>query len=64
MADKFYGVALGGKLAKDVTKNTSTTGAVMEFRVEQAVAGMTRQDVLNALEAVTHKIIEDTFPAS
>ena len=62
MSDKFYGVALGGKLAKDVTKATSTTSAVFEFRTTDGTT-TNRQEILNALEAIKQKIISDDFPA-
>jgi len=62
MPDKFYGVPLGGKRAQDVTKATSTTSAVFEFRTTDGTT-VNRQDVINALVAIEQKIISDNFPA-
>ena len=37
MADRFYGVALGGQLPGDVTEAASTTSAAVELRVSDTV---------------------------
>lgn len=62
MADKFYGVAIGGKLATDVTKANSTNSTAVELRVTVG-ATTNRQDILNAIEAIETYVIQDNFPA-
>ena len=37
MADRFYGIALGGQLPTDVTEAASTTSAAVELRVNDSV---------------------------
>jgi len=51
MADRFYGVAIGGRLPGDVTEQATTTSAAVELRISDTA--YTRKIlVLNALEAI------------
>lgn len=51
MADKFYGVAVGGQLPKDVTEDATTTSAAIELRVSDT-AYTTKKHVLMALKGI------------
>jgi len=51
MADRFYGVAVGGQLPTDVTEAASTTSAAIELRVSDS-AYTSKQAVRAALEAI------------
>ena len=51
MADRFYGVAVGGKLSTDVTEDASTTSAAIELRVSDTAYAQ-KLYVLEALEAI------------
>lgn len=51
MADRFYGVAVGGKQATDVTEDASTTGAAVELRVSDT-AYANKLYVIEALRAI------------
>ncbi len=51
MADRFYGVPLGGTLPVNVTEAASTTSAVVELRINDTVY-TNKLQVLNAVRAV------------
>ena len=51
MADRFYGVALGGGLPVNVTEAATTTAAVFEFRINDT-AYASKFQALQALEAI------------
>lgn len=55
MADRFYGVALGGGLPVNVTEAASTTSAVFEFRINDT-AYASKTQALAALEAIENYI--------
>ena len=54
MADRFYGVAVGGTLPVNVTEAASTTSAVFEFRINDA-AYTSKAQALAALGAIKPK---------
>ncbi len=59
MSDVFYGVNMGAGIdASNVTKDTSTTSKKVELRVEDAVTGNNKKQVLLAIEAIKAKIIK------
>lgn len=62
MADRFYGVALGGQQPKDVTEASSTTSAAIELRINDSV--YTRPlEVQLALEAIKNYLqSKETHP--
>jgi hypothetical protein len=51
MADRFYGVALGGSLPVHVTEQATTTSAVFELRVNDT-AYASRTQLLAAIDAM------------
>jgi hypothetical protein len=51
MADRFYGVAIGGKLPTDVTEDSSTTSAAIELRISDSAYAQ-KLFVREALEAI------------
>jgi hypothetical protein len=51
MADRFYGVAIGGKLPTDVTEDSSTTSAAVELRISDSAYAQ-KLFVREALEAI------------
>lgn len=53
MADRFYGIAVGGKLPTDVTEAASTTGAAIELRINDT-AYANKLYVIEALEAIEY----------
>jgi hypothetical protein len=63
MADTFWGWNIGGGAAggDGVTKDTSTTSKKIELRVETAVTGMKKTEILKGLEAIKAYIIENDF---
>jgi hypothetical protein len=62
MADRFYGIAVGGQLPKDVTEDSSTTSAAIELRVADT-AYTTKKHVLMALEGlVAYMQTKETSP--
>lgn len=51
MADRFYGVAVGGQLATDVTEAASTNSTAIELRVADS-AYSNKQAVRAAVKAI------------
>ena len=62
MADRYYGVDLGGGMPGNVTEAGSTTSKVIELRVTYTTSGMTKVDVLKAIEALENYVATDTWP--
>lgn len=61
MADRFYGADLGTKMPAEVTEAASTTSKAIEVRVTYTTTGLTKNDVLNAIEAIKMAVIADTW---
>lgn len=62
MADRYYGVAIGGRLPQDVTEAGTTTSAAVELRISDS-AYDSKLLVLNALEAIeTYLQTKETEP--
>ncbi len=62
MADRYYGVAIGGRLPQDVTEAGTTTSAAVELRISDS-AYASKLLVLNALEAIeTYLQTKETEP--
>lgn len=62
MADRFYGVPLGGTLPVNVTEASSTTSAVVELRINDAVYANKIQ-VLAQIEAIKNYLqTKETSP--
>jgi hypothetical protein len=66
MADKFLGVAIGGKLATDVVVGDSTGSQTVELRVTLGTSNpaLTRQALLDAVGAIEQYIVKTTFPVT
>jgi hypothetical protein len=63
MADTFYGIAVGAGLDPSaITVQASTTGAAIELRVLNG-AGISKVALLNALETIENRIVENDAPA-
>lgn len=62
MADRFYGADIGATMPGQVTEAGSTTSKNIEVRVTYDAAGMDKQKVLNAIQAVELYIETDTWP--
>lgn len=56
MADTFWSVVQGEQSHDQVTTGASTSGEAIELRVETAT-GMTKQEILNGLEAIKQYIV-------
>lgn len=62
MADRYYGIDLGGDMPTDVTEASSTTSKAIELRVTYTTTGLTKTDVLKAIEALEYYVTTDTWP--
>lgn len=59
MADRFYGVSVGGDIPTDVTVAASTNSTTFEFRATHTATGATRLEALKALEAIKNYIMSN-----
>lgn len=62
MADHFYSVAYGDQAPHEVTVGTSTSGEAIELRVLDGT-GISKKDLLKALETIGNKIAVSDAPA-
>ena len=62
MANRYYGVAIGGGMPTEVTESPSSTSKAVEVTVNLAAAGADKTAVLRALQAVEAYIATDTWP--
>ena len=60
MADRYYGIDRGLQGARNVTEDASTTGLDVEVRVD--LIGMSKQEVLLAIDSLKEAIIQDSWP--
>lgn len=64
MADRFYGVAVGGQGPVDVSVDTSTTSRAIELRVNDSVltaGGINKKKfIVEGLEAILQKVQQDS----
>lgn len=65
MADHFYGITIPGarQYVGGVSKATSTTSRNVELRVTDGVTGMSKEELLDAVEAIKAYITTDNAPA-
>lgn len=65
MADHFYGIDAPGAGADPdgVSTGTSTTSKKVELRVEDAVSGNNKTEVLKAIDTIRAYIVESDAPA-
>lgn len=61
MSTRYYGADIGVGPA-DVTESGSTTSKAVELAVVYTTSGLTKTDVLKALEAIEYKITTDPWP--
>lgn len=61
MADRFYGADLGVKMPAEVVESATTTSKAIEVRVTYTTTGLTKVDVLNAIEAIKNAVTVDTW---
>lgn len=63
MADKYFYCEFGAGIKSDVSKaGVSTPAADVELRVTYDATNNSKLALLNALEAIEQKIIDDTWP--
>lgn len=61
MADRFYGIDRGEQGVRNVTEGaTSTATTDVELRVD--LIGMSKLEVLLAIDTIKEAIIQDTWP--
>lgn len=61
MADRFYGIDRGEQGVRNVTEgSTSTATTDVELRVD--LIGMSKLEVLLAIDTIKEAIIQDTWP--
>jgi hypothetical protein len=62
MADRFYGIDRGEQGVRNVTEGSSSTATTdVEVRVDLA-PGMSKQEVLLAIDVLKEAIFQDTWP--
>ena len=62
MAERFYGIDRGEQEKRNVTEGAGSTATLdVEIRVDLA-AGMSKQEVLLAIDTIKQAIFEDTWP--
>jgi hypothetical protein len=67
MASKWASIAIGGELPTAVTVGDSDPGEpTIALRIPLATSdpAMSRQDLLNAVEAIKMRLIQATFPVT
>lgn len=62
MTTRYYGASIGANFPGDVTEQGSTTSKAIELVVVTTTAGLTKVDVIKALEAITGKVETDNWP--
>lgn len=60
MSDRFYGIERGNQGVRNVTESASTTSLDVEVRVD--LIGMSKLEVLLALDTLREAIVQDTWP--
>jgi hypothetical protein len=60
MPDRFYGIDRGNQGVSKVTESASTTGLDVEVRVD--LIGMSKLEVLLALDTLKEAITQDNWP--
>lgn len=62
MADKFYSGSLGNDKVAIAKTGTTTAGAHVEVRITYTATGLDKHAVINLLEHIENRIVEDTWP--
>jgi hypothetical protein len=61
MADRFYGIDRGEQGVRNVTEGSSST-ATTDVEVRVDLIGMSKLEVLLALDSIKEAIAQDTWP--
>jgi hypothetical protein len=61
MADRFYGIDRGEHGVRNVTEGSSST-ATTDVEVRVDLIGMSKLEVLLALDTIKEAILQDTWP--
>ena len=61
MADRFYGIDRGEQGVRNVTEGAATT-ATTDVEVRVDLIGMSKMEVLLALDTIKEAILQDTWP--
>lgn len=61
MADRFYGIDRGEQGVRNVTEGASST-ATTDVEVRVDLIGMSKMEVLLALDTIKEAILQDTWP--
>jgi hypothetical protein len=61
MADRFYGIDRGEQGVRNVTEGASST-ATTDVEVRVDLIGMSKLEVLLALDTIKEAILQDTWP--
>jgi hypothetical protein len=61
MADRFYGIDRGEQGVRNVTEGAAST-ATTDVEVRVDLIGMSKLEVLLALDTIKEAIIQDTWP--
>lgn len=62
MADKYYGVEIGGDKVSVLKGNASTAAKDVEVRITYDATASNKFGVLKCLEQIAARILEDTWP--
>ena len=62
MANRYYGVSIGGGMPTEVTEAAATTSKDVELTVNLSASGADRAQVLKCLEAISAYIATDKWP--
>lgn len=62
MANRYYGVSVGGAMPTEVTEGSSSTSKDIELVVNMAATGISKRALLDAVEALEYKITTDNWP--
>ncbi len=62
MADRFYYVEFGGKKDNVTEAAADSAGADVSLRITYDATNNQKRAVLEAIEAIRHRIIADTWP--
>jgi hypothetical protein len=60
MSDRFYGIERGNQGVRNVTESASTTSLDVEVRVD--LIGMSKLEVLLAIDTLREAIAQDAWP--
>lgn len=62
MTTRYYGASIGATMPADVVEATSTNSVNIELVVIFTASGMDKQKLLNAVNAIYDRIVDDNWP--